>query len=153
MKHFIILIGLFFVFACSSDNDNLEASDSNPTLLTIVDNWYLVEMRGSAPNTTTTGQDMEWQETYTFNQDSTFTKTRYLKTSKSTLEGSGTYLYVENNNEAYLQLNYNDNNKIIGSCTSDNSETLFFNESSQLISGWNACDGPGLVYEKATYLD
>ena len=142
MKKSILLLGLFiFIFNCnnSGDVDDIDRFDITGT-------WKLVEMNGSLPNSTTTGPDMEWQETYVLNGTGTFTKTR--EHEGETISAIGTYSLLEGNNEMQLQLEFLENSSIIGSCYADNSETMTFESEEVFFSTWQACDGPGLIYEK-----
>ncbi len=95
----------------------------------------------------TTGEDMEWQETYVLNDDDTFVKTRV--TADETLTGSGTYVLILEDTQSGVSLTFEDNdNTIIGTCATDDKEFLRLNtEEGILVSNWQECDGPGLFYE------
>jgi len=104
-------------------------------------------MTGSIPNSETIGSEMEWQETYQLNTDGTFQKSR--DRDGVITEISGTYNLINNSNENLLELNFNSKSEIIGSCTSSTKEIMSLQSETIFLSSWNACDGPGLKYEKA----
>lgn len=153
MKTISLLLAFLLLFISCNSDDNITDLNNNPASIDVTGNWYLIEMSGNIPNSTTTGNDMEWQETYTFNQDSTFTKSRFNKGSDSTIKLSGTYKLKATEEERGLKLYYNEESSIIGSCSNAKEEYLYFLNNSQIRSNWWACDGPGLLYEKGSYLD
>jgi hypothetical protein len=135
---YIVIMGL--LGSCSSDDS------SNNSELVLTGNWKLIEMTGSVPNSETTGAEMEWQETYTFQSDGSFQKSR---TREGVItEASGTFNWIESSDERILELSYNQESTIIGSCYQNNTETMGFQSNTVFSSSWNACDGPGLIYEK-----
>ena len=139
MKNAIIGLLLSFMFSCTNDREV-------ETLREVLGNWELVEMSGSIPNSVTTGADMEWQETYQLNIDATFLKTREREGVITTASGKFTvvtYLGAES-----LELVFDDESDIIGSCVGNRREYLRLDASGILIGSWEACDGPGLVYRK-----
>ncbi|MEL4308547.1 hypothetical protein [Joostella sp. CR20] len=142
---------LFGLLSCSSDDDN--TVENNAPTTTIYGIWNLIEMQGSTPNSTTTGDAMEWQESYVFNTNNTFTKTRFDKNTEETTEASGTFEWVENENQLQFKLTYTDESIIVGSCTGTSEENLIINDSYQLKNTWNECDGPTLTYQRTSNLD
>ncbi|WP_066225366.1 hypothetical protein [Formosa haliotis] len=133
-----LLLGL--LLACSNDDD------SNTNTTEVIGTWKLTEMTGNLPNSTTSGDEMEWQETYLFNPDLTFTKSR--ERNGITTEASGTFLLKQTSHESLLELKFNTENDIIGSCYSDLKEDFYIEASNTLSSTWKNCDGPGLIYKK-----
>jgi hypothetical protein len=89
---------------------------------------------------------MEWQETYRINADGTFQKSR--DRDGIITEVSGTYNLINNSNEPLLELSFNSESTIVGSCISNTKETMSLKSETIFLSSWNACDGPGLKYEK-----
>ncbi|MCF4101084.1 hypothetical protein L1I30_05360 [Gillisia sp. M10.2A] len=115
--------------------------------------WELVKMTGSASYTETTGDNMEWQEYYFFNNDQTFSKTRMRGDSVTT--ATGTYVFSEEhefmsneNNEVIAELVYDTINPLIGTCYNTRLMELLYISNGKMISTWHQCDGPGLEYEK-----
>jgi hypothetical protein len=135
---FLMIIGILFSCNKNDDGINLETE--------IIGNWKLTQMTGSIPNSETTGSEMEWQETYQLNTDGTFQKSR--DRDGVITEISGTYNLINNSNENLLELNFNSESEIIGSCTSSTKETMSLQSETIFLSSWNACDGPGLKYER-----
>ncbi len=132
-----MIIGV--LFSCSRNDDgNLETE--------IIGNWKLIQMTGSIPNSETTGTQMEWQETYRLNTDGTFQKSR--DRDGVLTDVSGTYDLFDSSNGRFLEFIFNDESEIIGSCYSNLKEEMFFQSENIFLSTWNACDGPGLKYEK-----
>jgi hypothetical protein len=133
---FLMIIGI--LCSCSKNEINLENQ--------IIGNWKLIQMSGTIPNSETTGTEMDWQETYLLNTDGTFQKSR--NRDGVITEISGTYKLINNSTESLLELNFNSESEIIGSCTSNTKETMNIQSETIFLSSWNACDGPGLRYEK-----
>ena len=133
---FLILIG--FLSACTKDND--------PTPETEGEQWQLVKMWGQIPNSETTGEDMEWQESYFLLDNGEFLKSRTQNGVEK--EARGKASFEELSDGMYLVLEYEENNDLIGNCFGDLREELFLESEDKLISTWQACDGPGLEYEK-----
>ena len=138
------LLFLMVLIACDSPGESSEnlVFDENS-----IQQWKLVKMTGSFSGSETTGMDMEWQETYDFNTNLSFTKTRISK--NGAMSASGTFRIEEQNGETFLLLTYAEQSTIVGSCLGKDSETLVLtNKSQSLQSTWWACDGPGLFYER-----
>ena len=134
---FLMIIGV--LFSCNKNDDNDTENE-------LVGNWKLIQMTGSIPNSETSGTEMEWQETYVLNANGTFLKSR--DRDGITTEVSGTYNFINNSNEPLIELNFDTASDIIGSCTSNMKETMNLQSETIFLSSWEACDGPGLKYEK-----
>jgi hypothetical protein len=141
MKHLTIIIVAFLTVFSSCTKDNEET-----TTVDYSEKWTLVKMSGSKLNSETSGTAMEWQEYYLLNNDGTFTKSRVRNAVKTTV--SGTYTTIHYQDAKHLELTYLNDNDIIGNCTGDLKEDLYFVASNTLSSTWSACDGPGLEYQK-----
>ena len=137
MKNLLLfLIGLWTISSCSKDFD----PDKFPQ------QWQLTSMSGQIPNSTTSGSDMEWQESYLLNPGGTFSKSR---TRNGVLtEASGTFEFKDQTDGKYLELSYKSTSDIIGSCTSGLKETLWVRSDIKMSGTWSYCDGPGLEYER-----
>ncbi|AQS93157.1 hypothetical protein BXQ17_03275 [Polaribacter sp. BM10] len=134
---FLMIIGV--LFSCNNNDDNYTENE-------LVGIWKLIQMTGSIPNSETSGAEMEWQETYVLNANGTFLKSR--DRDGITTEVSGTYNFINNSNEPLIELNFDTESEIIGSCTSNRKETMNLQSETIFLSSWEACDGPGLKYEK-----
>ena len=134
---FLMIIGV--LFSCNNNDDNDTENE-------LVGNWKLIQMTGSIPNSETSGAEMDWQETYVLNANGTFLKSR--DRDGVTTEVSGTYNFINNSNEPLIELNFDTESEIIGSCTSNMKETMNLQSETIFLSSWEACDGPGLKYEK-----
>lgn len=156
MKVNIIILLMSIGFAACSNSatvaegieddssENLQEDLEDPE--TVNEQWKLVKMTGSMPNSEVSGEDMPYQENYQFNEDGSFSKTRETEEGKITAEG--TYELVENEDGLTYQLDYPNDSEIIVSC-SGNSEYLYFAEDgTTLLSGAWACDHAGHFYEK-----
>lgn len=126
------------LISCSSD-------DANPSLA-YYGKWQLIEMSGSIARSVTTGSEMDWQESYTFNTNGKFVKTRIKNNTTTTV--SGTFSISKTSNETHLELTYSESSTLVGSCYGNLKEELFINSNNLLVSTWQNCDGPGLVYQK-----
>jgi len=108
--------------------------------------WQLIKMTGQIPNSETTGTNMEWQEFYLLNSDSTFIKSR--ERDGILTEEYGSFSFEDLSDGKYLVLTYETDNTIIGNCTSELKEVLVLESNKSLVGTWSACDGPGLEYER-----
>lgn len=108
--------------------------------------WVLVKMSGQMMGSETTGEEMYWQEYYLFYENGKFTKHRELDGLNT--EASGKFERIENLNEILLELNYDNQSEIVGSCSGNQSETLWLKSNEVLFSTWLQCDGPGLEYTR-----
>lgn len=126
------------LISCSND-------DANPSLA-YYGKWQLIEMSGSIAHSVTTGSEMDWQESYTFNTNGKFVKTRIKNNTTTTV--SGTFSISKTSNETHLELAYSESSTLVGSCYGNLKEELFINSNNLLVSTWQNCDGPGLVYQK-----
>lgn len=108
--------------------------------------WVLVKMSGNTPNSETIDQEMAWQESYTFNSNGTFSKSR--DQNGTIRESSGSFSVVTSEERIRLELTHASKTDIIGSCLGDQKEILMLESSSVMTSTWNQCDGPGLEYKK-----
>ncbi|EJL59210.1 hypothetical protein [Flavobacterium sp. CF136] len=141
MKKFgITFILMLSLISCSNE-------DANSSLVSdYKGKWQLIEMSGSTINSVTTGSEMSWQESYVFNTNRTFVKTRIKDNTTTT--ASGTFSVVTILDETHLELTYSESSTLVGSCYGNLKEDLFINNNNLLVSTWQNCDGPGLVYQK-----
>ena len=138
-KIYFLLASLMVFFSCSNNDQN---SQNN-----LQGKWKLTEMRGNMPNSEKTGSDMEWQEFYLFNADGTFIKSR--EKNGLVTEVSGMYKFVDSLDRNLIELVHQSDNEIIGNCYSNSlKEEMYFQSENIFFSSWEACDGPGLKYEK-----
>lgn len=108
--------------------------------------WQLTSMFGQISDSSTSGSDMEWQESYLLNSDGTFTKSRVR--NGVLIEASGTFVFNDLTDGRYLELSYESSSAIIGSCISGLKETLWVRSERKMSGTWSYCDGPGLEYER-----
>ncbi|MFS4468679.1 hypothetical protein [Maribacter sp. 2210JD10-5] len=134
---------LLFLVSCSID-DGMESKTVE--LQFTSQTWKLIRMTGSFVGSVTEGDAMDWQETYVFNPDGTFLKSRTRQ--GMIIEASGTFEVVEfaNDDQDYLELVFLKGTELAGNCYGNNSETLVYRSPKELSSTWQACDGPGLDY-------
>lgn len=127
-------------FSCTKEEDDtITTSDLHGK-------WTLVKMSGSMTNFEATGEAMEYQEFYIFNEKGTFTKIRNQNTVQTT--ASGTYTTKKIEDVQHLELTYLTESDIIGSCYGNLKEELYFSNKNTLSSTWRNCDGPVLDYQK-----
>lgn len=140
MKVSTFIIGLLiFLSSCNKDSEKSIYQDYQGL-------WVLVKMSGNTPNSETTGQEMGWQESYKFNSNGTFSKSR--EQNGTVTESAGTYTAVKSEEGKRLELTFASTSDIIGSCLGNQKEVLFLQSPTVMTSTWNQCDGPGLEYEK-----
>lgn len=150
MKFLIFISPLVsLLLSCSTETGKVK----NP--FSVTGEWVLVEMSSSLVGSTTTGEEMHWQEKYLLKPDGTFIKTRV--TGEEVLEAGGTYVtdattadvQSDPQLELAVQFTFEENNEIIGSCMpSSREEYMFIYRDQKMRSTWNACDGPSLDYER-----
>jgi len=135
----IIFIVMLNLVSCSNDDKKSpDASDYHGK-------WTLIKMTG-IKNANVIFDSLEWQETYVFNTDGTFVKTR-IKDNKTTI-ATGNFTMTNADNVKHFELNYKESNAIIGSCFGNLTESLYINTDNLLVGLWQVCDGPGLIYKK-----
>lgn len=143
MNKLFLPVVLLLVFAgCREDVDPVRD---------MIGQWKLISIEDSWGNTTLTGQEMTFQQTYRFNSDGTFDKTQVV--DGETKEALGTYRTereeIESSADVKLNvlLDFLAGDDISGNCVSG-SEVLILRHNYQLINTWSACDGPRLTYLK-----
>lgn len=142
MKKLFFLAIISFGAGCTS-TENPQSTETSE----YPQEWVLVEMSGSVSTIPPTrGSDMVWQESIRLQSDGTFTKTRTH--ANEVLESSGTYRYEKQENEQFLVLEYEEETRLVASCSSQQEEWIAIYGESQMRGTWEACDGPGLVYKR-----
>lgn len=137
MKHLaFVILSCLTLYSCSENN--ALTSGSYPQ------KWKLAKMTGSMIPSETTGEDMTWQESYVLYTDHTFVKSSTRK--EGMIKAEGTYTIENTTDRKRLVLTYKSDNDIIGNCTSEPEEHLYFNSNNNLVNDWSMCDGPGLEY-------
>ncbi|WP_221394596.1 hypothetical protein [Dyadobacter sp. NIV53] len=145
---------LFFLFtilgtllACSKKETSPEGLTTKFNSEKFPQKWQLVSMTGNVANIPPqTGSDMSWQEFYLFNADGTFSKTRERDGVTKTITGKFSFKNIGQEN--YMELTYDEDSELIGNCYATATEELIIKSDIQLANTWNACDGPGLMYNK-----
>jgi hypothetical protein len=135
-KVLFLFISVWILNSCTKEPD----LDKFPQI------WQLTSMSGQTSNSSTSGSDMEWQESYLLNSDGTFTKSR--ERNGVIIEASGSFVFKDLTDGKYLELTYESNSDIIGSCTPGLKETLLVRSGKKMSGTWSYCDGPGLEYER-----
>ena len=142
MKTVLLSLLLAMLGACQKEELIEAEAQATPYPQT----WQLVKFSGQIPGIKT-GADLPYQETYVFQADSTFTKTRQQKGSR--VEARGTFSVRPYSGGQYTILTYNGANDLIGSCIARAlKEHLVFKATDTLVNTWPACDGPRLEYKK-----
>jgi hypothetical protein len=105
----------------------------------------LVKMSSSWTGDQSTNDALEWQETITLRNDSSFLKRRIREGAVS--EAAGRYIYVTLDDRHYVQLTYDQpESEMRTSCSP--TELIEVKSSTQFKNTeWPACDGPALEYE------
>ncbi len=150
MKYFILLFALLVIFSsCTTDAEEIGLARED-----IYGKWNLVQMSGNFPNSETTGENMEWQESYLFNPDGSFLKIRMR--DNAVIEADGTFVINENTSlfedpliDFYIEILFSNSNSIAASCYSGGMKEELFFRNGRMISNYHACDGSGLEYKKA----
>jgi hypothetical protein len=137
-KIFLLVFTVCSILSCSKE-EKFEI-DNFPQ------NWILVKMTGQIRNSETVGEKMAWQEYYLLKSDGTFIK--YRERDGINFSASGNFSFVERADGKYLELSYNEDSQIVGSCYNNQTESLWLESNNILTSTWFACDGPGLVYKR-----
>jgi len=138
MKKIIFILLLGTLFSCSKD-DKYDFGK-------YPQKWLLIKMSGQVANSETTGTEMDWQELYLLNSNGTFAKHRERDGVHS--EALGTFSVIDQSDGKFLELVYDTNSEIIGSCYGNHTESLWLKSDIKLMGTWSSCDGPGLEYER-----
>lgn len=130
-------------FACSDSDDAVNVFDID----SFPQRWELTTMIGSIPGAVFEDDELLWQETITLKSDGSFIKVRLIDNKR--LEGTGSFVFSEENNDMYLTLEFDSETDLIESCSGEKITESFFMPTTNLLSGGSApCDGPGLFYER-----
>lgn len=162
MKTFVIIIvaAIFtLTLSCDSEkNDEIseeaKTSDLSAGVTTLPhakedfpQEWKLIKMSGMMLNSETSGEDMQYQESYRFFPDKTFSKIR--KRNNAADEASGTFNVIRTENgEEYYKLVFAEKNELIENCNGGKEEWLIIDGSETIRGTANACDYPTKIYNK-----
>lgn len=147
MKNLAFLVlSLFILSSCSSDNDEIVKSK-------FLGEWELIRTTGQFEGSERTGAEMEWQETYILRENGTFSKTRIRDNETDVAEG--TFIIHDEDYThgqsgiAHISMVYTSENNLVATCYSDKlQEELIFITDELMESTWEQCDGLGLEYAK-----
>jgi len=138
----LLIVLLISLTSCSNDDNNNKPTKAyhGKWNLTVMDrikspfaNYIIV---------------LEWEESYIFNSNGSFSKTRIMDNKTSTI--SGFYSVVETSDKTHFTLLYGASNEMIASCTGNLIENLYItNSTGRLYNTWETCDGPLLIYDKS----
>lgn len=138
MKNILtVLFAVFISVSCSKEEFN---ADDFPQ------KWVLEKTTGQISNSEQFGEDMEWQEYYLLNSDGTFLKHR--ERDGVSYNAYGHFIFIEMTDGRLLELTYDSDYEIIGSCNGNQTEGLWLKSNKKLVGTWLACDGPGLEYKR-----
>lgn len=149
MKNLMFIAFLMGVLFSCKKNDKLESVQYQEfDIKQYPQTWQLVKMYGQTPNSETTGDKMDWQESYQLNSDGTFIKSR--KYNGMETKASGIFAFKDQKtDETFLELTFEKANNLIGSCYSASlKEILWLKTDNYIVGTWSYCDGPGLEYRR-----
>ncbi|MCF0059847.1 hypothetical protein [Dyadobacter sp. CY356] len=148
MKNLLFLTAVFgILLSCSHKEDDPEGLAAKFISEKFPQKWQLVSIQGNISNMPPkTGSKMEWQEFYLLNADGTLSKTRERDGVIRTITGKYSFKSIGIDN--FLEVTYDSDSDIIGNCYGTPTEELFIKSNVQFESTWQACDGPGLVYNR-----
>lgn len=162
MRTFVVLLVvaiLTFAQSCNSEKTEEISEDAvtsdlsaSETVLPLVEKdfpqeWKLSMMSGMIANSETSGEDMEYQETYRFFPNKTFTKIR--EKNESVSEASGTFDHIKTGTgEEYFKLSYPEKHELIENCDGGKEEWLSKDQEKILRGTANACDHPTKTYKR-----
>ncbi|MEX2591126.1 MAG: hypothetical protein WD426_00030 [Anditalea sp.] len=152
MQKLFVLPVFFILLVISSCKEDEIQPD-----LAVQGEWILVKSEGSMTGKVLEGEELEWKETYDFNDDNTFIKTR--ETDDGSFQASGEFSLIEaeisdsSKARAYLTLTFQSGEEIIiGTCNGTGKiEELIITHQGELINTWGYCDGAILYYEKNSF--
>ncbi len=132
-----LLLIIFISLSCSKDDFDIDKFPQK---------WVLVKTTGQMVNFEAVGNDMPWQEYYLFNSDGNFKKHR--EWGGVSYDAYGHFTPTDITEGKLLELTYNSDYEIIGSCYGNQTEGLWMESNKKLVGTWMACDGPGLEYKR-----
>jgi methionine salvage enolase-phosphatase E1 len=135
MKNFTFLIGCFLMLASCSSKD----SDDKAIVSDYHGKWTNVIAVKDLTN------PYVWRESYEFNSDNTFTKTRIYKNVTTT--AAGTFQNYAEERGINLVLTYTTASTLILNCSSGLVESLTINKAGYLDNNGRMCDAEA-TYEK-----
>ncbi|HSF53430.1 MAG TPA: hypothetical protein VLA71_06740 [Algoriphagus sp.] len=143
-KLLLLLLAPIVLFSCNEDADPDR---------TLVGEWDLVSAYSVWTGATKVEDELDYQQTYQFRADGTFTKIQ--KMDDIVREAKGSYsteqpeaVALEAGARLNVILNFTEGEELAGDCFGPNLENLVLNRNNELRNSWSACDGPGLTYEK-----
>jgi hypothetical protein len=145
MKKLLLLVVASIMFiSCNEDADPVRS---------LVGEWDLVSAYSVWTGTTYVGDEMNYQQTYQFRSDGTFTKIQIVDGILQ--EATGSYsteepeaVATEAGARLNVTLNFTEGKELAGNCFGPNLENLVLNRNQELKNSWSVCDGPGLTYKK-----
>lgn len=137
MKILLTLSLIIVMAACQSN----EVRKLSPPQATVEGAWKLQRVILGWTNQEISPETLEYEEFYTFKDDSTFT--RYRTNGES---ASGAYSTGRNEEGFFVQTFYAEETGLRESCTAG-AEYLLLKDSGVLAGGSLPCDGPALFYK------
>ncbi len=139
MKRWIYLfIAGTILYSCYSDD--ITANNDQ------IQKWELYSVTFPESTTVIQGDGLEILDELTLVSDSLFFRNRHVGTLSWEL--SGTYHYMEYQNDNYMVLKYDDESEIIGNCSGNSNEVFRFTSENEIYNTWSDCDGPKLQYKR-----
>lgn len=140
----IAVLTIMLMATCNRNEENITTQFPlrSPALL------KLVKMSGGMLPSVKMGDEMSWQETYTFENQGSFVKSRTIKESGATETLSGTYQLLTVDKQRLLLLIYKNDHALLANCSIEPTELLMIVSDSTVINDrWVPCDGPELEYQ------
>ncbi|MDR5589745.1 hypothetical protein [Christiangramia sp. SM2212] len=147
MKYILSFIIGALLLSCSNNEKDEVSKDL--IYADLPQKWSLYKITGALAGSEITGDDLDYQQFYEFNEDYTFVKTKIQ--NGQTITATGTFEIVESGNKAYV-LKFNEDSSLIENCSNEEEEYLYMAlDEITLLSSWWNCDGPGLFYEQVAF--
>ena len=127
---------LLSLSACIDDVENVEEQ--------FPQQWQLIRMSGTYNEGWKTGAELDYQEFYLLNPDSTFLKSRLQDGLR--ISAYGTFSIRDIDDDTYFVFSYSEENEITGLCGSSLTEEALILNGSYITESAPACESPILTY-------
>ncbi len=142
MKQLLVAILLLVIYSCSEGEEEIpELNQGFPQT------WQLSSLTIGLSGEVLIGTELPYQETLQLATDGTFIKTRTVGDAVTT--ASGTFEIVPFEGTDFLILSHTERTDLLENCSNTLEERFRMDSATSISGGAIACDGAGLIFERA----